>query len=65
MEKIVRSYIKPKIKVNDFISRHYLMGWELGEGTTQEQLGHDTDEPGPFDPMDPTPTNSKVNVWSE
>lgn len=39
MEKIVKEYIKPNIKVNDFISKHHLLGWELGEGSTQEQLG--------------------------
>ncbi|MBR5061348.1 MAG: hypothetical protein IKX24_04305 [Prevotella sp.] len=67
MEKIIKDYSKPVIKVNDYISRHRLMaGWELGEGTTDEQLGHDPVEPGPVDPLDPQHRNGvRNNVWSE
>lgn len=59
MEKIVRKYIKPSIKVNNFISRNYLMGWEIGQGTTMEQLGHDPepDLPGP------SFSRKSKNVW--
>ncbi len=60
MEKIVKEYIKPNIKVNDFISKHHLLGWELGEGSTQEQLGKgnntfDEEEEYDYD----------VNVWKQ
>lgn len=60
MEKIVREYIKPRIKVNDFISRNYIMGWEIGQGTTDEQLGHD---PAPDDPDLPEFKSKSNNVW--
>lgn len=60
MEKIVKEYIKPNIKVNDFISKHHLLGWELGEGSTQEQLGKgnntfDEEEEYDYD----------INVWKQ
>ncbi len=58
MEKILKEYIKPNIKVNDFASRHHVLGWELGNGTTGEQLGKrnntfDEEEEYDYD----------VNVW--
>ena len=59
MEKIVKDYIKPNIKVNDFISRHHLL-WELGEGSTLEQLG---DDPEPIGPIDPGFQVKGNNVW--
>lgn len=66
MEKIVKDYTKPSIKVNTFISRNKLMaGWELGEGTTQDQFGHDKNEPGPMDPLDPETQGAKNSVWGD
>lgn len=66
MEQKVIHYIKPNIKVNDFISRHHLMGWELGEGSTEEQLS----EPDALGPGSPGVSNepeigAKKNVWSD
>jgi hypothetical protein len=61
MEKIVKDYIKPNIKVNDFISRHHLL-WEIGEGSTEEQLGHD---PEPTGPLDPGMGAKRNNVWED
>lgn len=60
MEKIVKEYIKPNIKVNDFISRNHLLGWEIGEGSTEEQLGHN---PSPGDLEDPDFQSKGNNVW--
>jgi hypothetical protein len=58
MEKIVKEYVKPNIKVNDFVSRHHVLGWELANGTTDQQLGKgnntfDEEEEYDYD----------VNVW--
>ncbi|MBQ6063382.1 MAG: hypothetical protein IJK87_07090 [Prevotella sp.] len=65
MKKIVKDYTKPHIKVNTFISRHNLLaGWELGEGTTQDQFGHE-DPPGAMDTFDPSMQGAKTNVWSD
>lgn len=64
MEKKVNHYVKPNIKVNDFISRNHLLGWELGDGSTNEQLGND---PSPRDLDDPSfeGTDAKTNVWGD
>jgi hypothetical protein len=64
MEQKVIHYIKPNIKVNDFISRHHLMGWELGDGSTQEQLS-EPDAYGPGDPGFSGGAKVKNNVWSD
>ncbi len=64
MEQKVIHYIKPNIKVNDFISRHHLMGWELGEGSTTEQLS-EQEGLGPVDSGLPDETGVKKNVWSD
>lgn len=60
MEKTVKEYIKPNIKVNDFISRNHLLGWEIGEGSTEEQLGTG---PSPGDIDDPSIQSKSFNVW--
>ena len=62
MEKKENHYIKPNIKVNDFISRHNLM-WEIAEGTTEEQLSEPT-ATGPDDP-DFTEQGAKNKVWGD
>ena len=62
MEKKENNYIKPNIKVNDFISRHHLM-WELGDGSTQEQLSVPT-ATGPDSPGLEGP-GAKKNVWDD
>lgn len=59
MKETVKEYIKPNIKVNDFISRHHLL-WEIGEGSTYEQLGTD---PSPSDIDDPSFQSKSINVW--
>lgn len=61
MEQKVIHYIKPNIKVNDFISRHHLMGWELGEGSTEEQLS----EPDAGGVNSPDGPSAKKNVWDD
>lgn len=60
MEKIVKEYVKPNIKVNDFVSRHHVLGWELANGTTDQQLGKGNntfDEKEEYD--------YDVNVWEQ
>jgi hypothetical protein len=64
MEKKANHYIKPNIKVNDFISRHHLMGWELGDGSTEEQLS-EPDALGPGDPGLSGGAKVKNNVWGD
>ena len=64
MEKIVKEYNRPQVKVNNFISRnHYLSGWEIEQGTTNQQLGY---EPGPDDMFDPDiRSRESRNVWED
>lgn len=60
MKKVVKVYIKPNIKVNDFISRNYLLGWGVGKGSTDKQWGND---PSPRDIDDPSINSKSINVW--
>ncbi|MBQ6208486.1 MAG: hypothetical protein IJK42_01755 [Prevotella sp.] len=65
MEKIVKDYIKPGIKVNTYITRNKLLaGWELGGGTTQDQFSHDN-PPGALDIDIPDMQGAKNDVWSD
>ena len=63
MEKKVNHYIKPNVKVNDFISRHHLMGFELGDGSTSEMLTKEA--VGGLDNTDFDESSPKTNVWSD